>query len=150
MLHIFWTDHQYSQDEEDIIITLVPTLAPRSGPQVPQCFSRHTPEQSRTSNKELFGMMGWNTAPDLRTDNNGDLLKKALEEDSVVVAHGQVLWVVQLPAGNLGEEYYSGNYTFKKINKNWDVHLSQPLVQTGKILGLKKIFIKRLFYFSKF
>merc|ERR1711978_318019 len=42
------------------------------------------------------------------------LLKKALEEDSVVVAHGQVLWVVQLPAGNL----------------------SQPLVQTGKILGI--------------
>merc|ERR1711973_242378 len=40
--------------------------------------------------------------------------KKALEEDSVVVAHGQVLWVVQLPAGNL----------------------SQPLVHTGKILGI--------------
>ena len=53
-------------------------------------------------------------------DNDGDLLKKALKEDSVVVAHGQVLRVVQLPAGNLGEEYYycSGNYTFKKINKN--------------------------------
>ena len=47
-------------------------------------------------------------------DNNGDLLKKALEEDSVVVAHGQVLRVVQLPAGNLGEEYCSGNYTSRK------------------------------------
>ena len=46
MFHIFWTDHQYSQDEEDMIITLVPTPAPRSGPQVPQCFSRRRPEQS--------------------------------------------------------------------------------------------------------
>ena len=63
-------------------------------------------------------MMGWNAAPDLWTDNDGDLLKKALKEDSVVVAHGQVLRVVQLPAGNLGEEYCSGNYTFKKIKKN--------------------------------
>ena len=69
---------------------------------------------------QIYGMMGWNAAPDLGTDNAGDLLKKALKEDSVVVAHGQVLRVVQLPAGNLGEEYYycSGNYTFKKIKKN--------------------------------
>ena len=66
---------------------------------------------------QIYGMMGWNAAPDLGTDNAGDLLKKALKEDSVVVAHGQVLRVVQLPAGNLGEEYCSGSYTFKKIKK---------------------------------
>ena len=53
------------QDEEDMIITLVPTPAPRSGPQVPQCFSRHTPEQSMTccgmytfSKIVIFGVMG--------------------------------------------------------------------------------------------
>ena len=37
-------------------------------------------------------------------DYHDDLLKKTLKEDSVVVAYGQVLGVVKIPASNLEDE----------------------------------------------
>ena len=94
----------------------------------------------------------------LWSNDDNDLLEKALKEDSVVVAHRQVLGVVKLPASNLhhddgdhdhdhddGDHDSDDDHDDREETVGWwwrwlvKFYLSQPLVQSSKILRLEQI-----------